>query len=74
MKALILVGGYGTRMRPLTVTCPKSVLPFINKPMVEFQIEVYRLGYSGFSKGGSERSGACHKLPGRYNQRRLAVD
>lgn len=34
MKAIILVGGYGTRMRPLTVTCPKSVLPFINKPMV----------------------------------------
>lgn len=40
MKALILVGGYGTRMRPLTVTCPKSVLPFVNKPMVELQIEV----------------------------------
>jgi mannose-1-phosphate guanylyltransferase len=41
MKAIILVGGYGTRMRPLTVTCPKSVLPFINKPMVEFQVEVH---------------------------------
>jgi mannose-1-phosphate guanylyltransferase len=38
MKAVILVGGYGTRMRPLTITTPKSVLPFINKPMVEFQI------------------------------------
>lgn len=40
MKALILVGGYGTRLRPLTATCPKSVLPFVNKPMVEHQIEV----------------------------------
>jgi len=34
MKALILVGGYGTRMRPLTISIPKSVIPFINKPMV----------------------------------------
>lgn len=40
MKAIILVGGYGTRMRPLTTTCPKSVLPFVNKPMVELQVEV----------------------------------
>jgi mannose-1-phosphate guanylyltransferase len=40
MKALILVGGYGTRMRPLTLSIPKSVLPFVNRPMVELQIEV----------------------------------
>jgi mannose-1-phosphate guanylyltransferase len=40
MKALILVGGYGTRMRPLTISIPKSVIPFINRPMVEHQIEV----------------------------------
>jgi len=38
MKAVILVGGYGTRMRPLTISIPKSVIPFINKPMVEHQI------------------------------------
>lgn len=40
MKALILVGGYGTRMRPLTINFPKSSFPFLNKPMVEHQIEV----------------------------------
>jgi NDP-sugar pyrophosphorylase family protein len=34
MKALILVGGYGTRMRPLTINAPKSVFPFANWPMV----------------------------------------
>ena len=45
MKAIILVGGYGTRMRPLTTTCPKSVLPFVNKPMVELQVEVFNLSY-----------------------------
>jgi mannose-1-phosphate guanylyltransferase len=40
MKALILVGGYGTRMRPLTISTPKSAFPFANLPMVEHQIAV----------------------------------
>ena len=40
MKALILVGGYGTRLRPLTINYPKSAFPFINIPMVEHQLAV----------------------------------
>ncbi|CAF0740699.1 unnamed protein product [Adineta steineri] len=39
MKALILVGGYGTRLRPLTFTKPKPLVEFCNKPMVLHQIE-----------------------------------
>ena len=34
LKALILVGGYGTRLRPLTLTKPKPMVDFINKPIL----------------------------------------
>ena len=39
MKALILVGGYGTRLRPLTLSKPKPLVEFANKPMMMHQIE-----------------------------------
>ncbi len=42
MKAMILAAGKGTRVRPITYTIPKPLIPILEKPVMEFLLELLR--------------------------------
>jgi mannose-1-phosphate guanylyltransferase len=42
VQALILAGGEGTRLRPLTSTVPKPVVPLVDRPFISFMLEWLR--------------------------------
>ena len=48
MKAIVLAGGLGTRLHPLTVNLPKPMVPVANRPMMEYVI--YLLRKHGFKE------------------------
>lgn len=42
MKAVVMAGGEGTRLRPLTCNLPKPLVPVCNKPVMEYIIELLK--------------------------------
>jgi mannose-1-phosphate guanylyltransferase len=42
MKAMILAAGKGTRVRPITYTIPKPLIPILQKPVMEFLLELLK--------------------------------
>ena len=42
MKAILLAGGKGTRLRPLTLHTPKPIVPIFNRPFLLYQIDQLR--------------------------------
>ena len=42
MRAIILAAGEGSRLRPFTENCPKCLVPYKGKPILDYQLEVMR--------------------------------
>ncbi len=62
MKAVILVGGEGTRLRPLTCNTPKPMVPVLNRPFLEHTIDYLK------QHGIGEAILAMGYLPGRIQE------
>jgi mannose-1-phosphate guanylyltransferase len=62
MKAVILVGGLGTRLRPLTTNTPKPLIPILNRPFIETMLLRLR------NQGISEAILAVQYLADRFRQ------
>ncbi|MBN2543613.1 NTP transferase domain-containing protein [bacterium] len=42
MKAVIMAGGFGTRLRPLTFDVPKPMVPILNRPIMEYNVKLLK--------------------------------
>ncbi len=42
MKAILLAGGKGTRLRPLTIHTPKPIVPIFDRPLLQFQLDLIK--------------------------------
>src|SRR5580692_2932097 len=42
MRAILLAGGKGTRLRPLTLHTPKPIVPIFDRPFLQYQIDLLR--------------------------------
>ena len=67
MQALVLVGGEGTRLRPLTLTRPKPILPRVDRPFIG-------TCSSGSAHHGVEGGGAGVRVPARAALREVVGD
>ena len=64
MKAVVMAGGEGSRLRPLTINRPKPMVPIANRPVMGHIIELCKRHglVSAASPERSFRAGACLAL------------
>ena len=75
MKALILAGGYGTRLRPLTYTRPKHLLPVLGRAHIEHVFDLLLAhGITEVVMLTSYLAPAFNKVVGDAVRRRLSVE
>ena len=73
MKAMILAAGKGTRVRPITYTIPKPLIPILQKPVMEFLLELLR--QHGFDEIMVNVSHLAHEIEGYFRDgQRFGVD
>lgn len=70
MDAVVLVGGFGTRLRPLTLTRPKQMLPVVDRPMIEHVVG--RLATQGVTRAVLSLGYRPDAFEAAYPQRRCA--
>ncbi len=64
MKAMILAAGKGTRVRPITYTIPKPMIPIMQKPVMEFLLELLR--QHGFTQIMANVSHLANEIEGYF--------
>ena len=73
MKAMILAAGKGTRVRPITYTIPKPLIPILQKPVMEFLLELLR--QHGFDEIMVNVSHLANEIEGYFRDgQRFGVD
>ena len=84
MRAVVLVGGFGTRLRPLTYTIPKPMLPVLHRPIIEHLVDnlaragvrevIFALGFKPEVFVEAFPDGTCSGVALRYAVEREPLD